>query len=128
MQGMKEMQDQSLGWGNPLEEEMTTHSCSCLENPTDRGAWQAAVQGVTKSQTQLKWLSMHACITLAWWKSWYLIFSSLSIFEIETEIFHVDISISGEKICYRQVCVIDLSPNCVFKVNCCNIIYSLEIQ
>ena len=46
----------------------------------------------------------------------------------ETEIFHVDISISGEKLCYRQVCVLDLSPNCVFKVNCCNIIYSLEIQ
>ena len=27
---------------------------SCLENPMDRGAWWAAVQGVTKSQT---WLS-----------------------------------------------------------------------
>ena len=26
---------------------------SCLENPLDRGAWQATVQGVTKSQTQL---------------------------------------------------------------------------
>ena len=26
---------------------------SCLENPMDRGAWQAAVHGVTKSQTQL---------------------------------------------------------------------------
>ena len=24
---------------------------SCLENPTDRGAWQAAVHGVEKSQT-----------------------------------------------------------------------------
>ena len=24
---------------------------SCLENPTDRGAWQATVHGVTKSQT-----------------------------------------------------------------------------
>ena len=23
----------------------------CLENPMDRGAWQAAVHGVTKSQT-----------------------------------------------------------------------------
>ena len=29
---------------------------SCLENSMDRGAWQATVQGVTKSQTQL---SMH---------------------------------------------------------------------
>ena len=29
----------------------------CLENPMDRGAWQATVHGVTQSQTQLKWLS-----------------------------------------------------------------------
>ena len=27
---------------------------SCLENPKDRGAWQAAVHGVAKSQTRLK--------------------------------------------------------------------------
>ena len=33
------------GNGNPLQ-------YSCLENPMDRGAWQAAVHGVTKSQTQ----------------------------------------------------------------------------
>ena len=26
---------------------------SCLENPTDRGAWWAAVHGVAKSQTRL---------------------------------------------------------------------------
>ena len=26
---------------------------SCLENPTDRGTWQAIVHGVTKSQTGL---------------------------------------------------------------------------
>ena len=26
---------------------------SCLENSMDRGAWQAAVHGVTKSQTRL---------------------------------------------------------------------------
>ena len=32
------------GNGNPLQ-------YSCLENPMDRGAWQAAVRGVTKSQT-----------------------------------------------------------------------------
>ena len=34
------------GNGNPPQ-------CSCLENPMDRGAWQATVHGVTKSQTQL---------------------------------------------------------------------------
>ena len=32
------------GNGNPLQ-------YSCLENPMDRGAWWAAVHGVTKSQT-----------------------------------------------------------------------------
>ena len=34
------------GNGNPLQ-------YSCLENPMDRGAWQAVVHGVTKSRTQL---------------------------------------------------------------------------
>ena len=33
--------------------------CSCLENPKDRGAWQAMVRSVTKGQTGLKWLSIH---------------------------------------------------------------------
>ena len=42
------------GHGNPLE-------YSCLENPTNRGAWWATVHGVTKSQTRLKRLSAHAC-------------------------------------------------------------------
>ena len=35
------------GHDNPLQ-------YSCLENPMDRGAWQATVYGVAKSQT---WLS-----------------------------------------------------------------------
>ena len=34
------------GNGNPLQ-------YPCLENPTDRGAWQATVHGITKSLTQL---------------------------------------------------------------------------
>ena len=50
------MQDtwvQSLGWEDPLEQEMVTHSCySCLENAMDREAWQVTVHGVTKSQTR----------------------------------------------------------------------------
>ena len=48
---MQETQLQSLGQedspgagnGNPLQ-------YSCLENPMDRGAWQATVHGVAKSQ------------------------------------------------------------------------------
>jgi len=50
---------------------------SCLENPTDRGAWQAIVHRVTKSCTQLKWLSMHALrsYTLPSYFTFYLIFA-----------------------------------------------------
>ena len=33
---------------------------SCLEDPMDRGAWQAAVHRVPQSQTQLKQLSTQA--------------------------------------------------------------------
>ena len=33
---------------------------SCLGNPMDRGAWQATVQGIVKSQTDL--LTKHTCI------------------------------------------------------------------
>ena len=35
------------GHGNPLKH-------SCLENPMDRGGWQATVHWVSKSQTRLK--------------------------------------------------------------------------
>ena len=34
--------------------------CSCLKNLMDRGIWQATVQRVAKSQSQLKGLSTHA--------------------------------------------------------------------
>ena len=51
---MQETRVPSLGWEDPLEKETATHSSiSCLENPIDRGAWQATVQRVAKSQTQL---------------------------------------------------------------------------
>ena len=33
---------------------------SCLENPMDRGAWRATVDGAVKSWIQLKLLSTHA--------------------------------------------------------------------
>ena len=36
-----------LGWEDPLEEDMATHSC--LENPMDRGIWWAIVHRVAKS-------------------------------------------------------------------------------
>ena len=42
-----------IPWRSPLQ-------YSCLENPMDRGAWQATVHGVAKSQTQLRnFTSLH---------------------------------------------------------------------
>ena len=51
------------GNGNPLQ-------YSCLENSTDRGAWQATVSGVAKSQMQLntqagvEWAFTHYDVSL----------------------------------------------------------------
>ena len=45
--------DTREGNGNPLQH-------SCLENPMDGGAWEAAVPGVAKSRTRLSsWLHFH---------------------------------------------------------------------
>ena len=42
----------SLGWEDPLEEDMATHSSILSwKIPLDRGAWQDTVHGVAKSQT-----------------------------------------------------------------------------
>ena len=59
-----------------------THSSSCMQNPMDRGAWQATVHGVTKSRTRLsdftftfhfhvleKEMAIHSSI-LAWRIPW----------------------------------------------------------
>ena len=43
------------GHGNPLQD-------SCLENPVERGAWQATVHGIAKSWTQFKQLSMYVVL------------------------------------------------------------------
>ena len=51
---MEETWVHSLGWDDPLEEEMVTHSSIfAWRIPMDRGAWQATVHGVAKSQTRL---------------------------------------------------------------------------
>ena len=55
---MWETQVRSLGWEDPLEEEMATHfSILAWRNPMDRGALWTTVHGVVKSQTLLKRLS-----------------------------------------------------------------------
>ena len=45
--------------GSPLQH-------SCLDNPNDRGGWQAIVHGVTKSQT---WLNDWPCTHMLWVKT-----------------------------------------------------------
>ena len=49
---MQEMWVRSLGWEGPLEKEMATHSSILAwKILMDRGAGQATVHGVAKSQT-----------------------------------------------------------------------------
>ena len=51
---MWETRVQSLGWEDPLEEGIATHSSMLpWRIPTDREAWQATVYRVTKSWTRL---------------------------------------------------------------------------
>ena len=51
---MQETWVRSLGWDDPLEEGMATHSSILAWRiPMDRGAWQAIVHGIARSQTQL---------------------------------------------------------------------------
>ena len=50
---------------------------SCLENPRDRGAWWAAVYGVTQSRIRVKWLSsssIHKQSRMMWTKTLIVVF------------------------------------------------------
>ena len=50
---MQEIWVQSLGWEDPLEKGIATHSSILAWRiPMDRGAWEA-IHGVAKSQTRL---------------------------------------------------------------------------
>ena len=49
---MRETWVRSLGWEDPLEEVIATHSSILAWRiPRDRGAWQAIVHGIAKSWT-----------------------------------------------------------------------------
>ena len=68
---MQETWIQSLGWKDPLEEGRATHSSILAWRiPMDRGAWQAIVHGVTKSQRRLHDFHFHLILEL-----WFLTLS-----------------------------------------------------
>ena len=51
---MRETWIRTLGWEDPLEEGMATHSSILAWRiPMDKGAWRATFYGVEKSQTLL---------------------------------------------------------------------------
>ena len=51
---MRETQVRSLGWEDSLEKGMAAPlQYSCLENPMDRGAWQATIPGVARVRHDL---------------------------------------------------------------------------
>ena len=51
---MQETWVRSLGWEDPLEESMATHSSILAWRISkDREAWQATIHGVAKSRTRL---------------------------------------------------------------------------
>ena len=52
---------QSLGWEDPLEEGMATHSnILAWRIPLDREAWRATIHGVAKNRTQLSDQAQHS--------------------------------------------------------------------
>ena len=67
---------------------------SCLENPMDRGAWQAVVHGVAKNTTWMKWLSMHMTST------------KRKQLHLQCNILDIKMHISTESIKYPNVVVI----------------------
>ena len=56
---LQEIQVQSLG-----REDAPGGGHSCLENPMDRGAWQATADRVAKNWTQQKQLSTHTSVII----------------------------------------------------------------
>ena len=63
MQETQEMQIQSLGWKDSLEEENgNLLQYSCLENPMDREA--GGLQSTGSQRVRHDWVTEHACIAV----------------------------------------------------------------
>ena len=60
---MWEIWIQSLGWEDPLEEGMATHSnIVSWRNPIDSGAWRATIHELANSWTRLSDQAQHTVI------------------------------------------------------------------
>ena len=77
---------------------------SCLENLLDRGAWQATVHGVGKSQTQQKELSWHTCGCLRYNRSVILPLSRV-VFSQEFCGYSVPITFCLQSISFITTCI-----------------------
>ena len=76
---MRETWVQSLGWEDPLEEGMATHSSILAWRiPMDRGAWRAAIHGIAKNWTRLSDSGQHSTAQEGPLKS-YLMVRSLTV-------------------------------------------------
>ena len=85
------------GNGNPLQ-------YSCLENPRNRGAWWAAVPGVTERPTQLSaWACIQLLTTASWTSSW--------MFPLHPKNWICDDSLPYFSISPHSTC---LSPACIY--------------
>ena len=69
------------GNGNPLQ-------YSCLENPSDRGAWWAAVYGVAQCRTRLKQLSSGSNTCMNYFVYVHSISLSITTISMNTTTFH----------------------------------------
>ena len=66
-QEMQEMLVWSLGWEDPMENAMESHSIILAWKFQDRGAWQATFLVVAKTQTWLSdWAHTHLHLYLKW--------------------------------------------------------------
>ena len=73
---------------SPGERNSSLLQYSYLENPMDRGAWQATIHRVTKSQTQLKQFSMQSFLSQC-----YEFYASVSIRSLPGQWFYAYIII-----------------------------------
>ena len=103
------------GHGNPLK-------YSCLENPMERGAWWAIIHVVAKSQTWLKWVSTHMCITHYVEQTFtYLLAIHISSLENAYLVYFPIFELAHLLFCYCVVCccsVIKLCPTICDPMNC----------